>query len=297
MSAFFDFTRVQSRKALQHLWDRNPDLAPVREQVVYHQFEGRGGPSQVAPLAVVYEVLMLLPGNRAATARRSAAKLVVRYLGGDLSLVQEVEANHSFQERLKREDPAALERLFGEAVEKMPKAYATTSLGFSDHRDLYLGSSSAHPDLVKVGVTERLGERAQEHARRLGDFNILHVFFGAGCLERKFKQLFASRQVKIDISGQTQTEYFRLSASEGIEGVHTSAKIVEAEREAEVLKNERSLEQEHKRRRLEAETRAVEAECRHKERVLEAEWRRVDAETRLIEARAARRIESQGRVS
>jgi hypothetical protein len=299
MSTFFDITRIQSRKALQHLWDRNPDLAPTKEQIVYHRFGGRGRPTPVASLSIVYEVLMLLPGKRAATARSSAAKLVVRYLGGDLSLVREVEANRTFQERLKRENPAAPERIFGEEVEKMPKAYATTSLGLSDHRDLYLGHSGAHPDLVKVGITERLCERTQEHARRLGDFSIFHVFFGAGCLERKFKQLFAPRQVKIEVNGQTHTEYFRLSEAEAIAGVHASAKVVEAEREAEALKHEKALEQEHKRRRLEAETRLIEAECKHKERISEAEIhihiehkrRRMDAETRVIEAQAARQIE------
>jgi hypothetical protein len=297
ISVFNGLTRMRATVALKHLWDRVPELTVTRSQVVHHQFEGSGRPTQVAPLAIVYEILMLLPGKKAAIARRSAAKLVVRYLGGDPSLVQEVEANRAFQERLKKEDPAAPERLFGEEVEKIPKAYATTSLGFSDHRDLYLGNSGAHPDLVKVGVTERLGERAQEHARRMGDFNIFHVFFGAGCLERKFKQLFAPRQVKIEVNGQTQTEYFRLSEAEAIAGVHTSAKVVEAEREAEALKHEKALEQEHKRRRLEAETRVVEAECKYKEAefhlLLEHKRRRMDAKTRVVEAMAARQMERQ----
>jgi len=57
---------------------------------------------------------MLLPGRTAAMARQSAANVLVRYLGGDLTLVQEVMHNHNLQVQLEPEHPAAI---FGQSVQ------------------------------------------------------------------------------------------------------------------------------------------------------------------------------------
>ena len=46
------------------------------------------------------EIVMLLPGRQAARVRRQAAELLVRFLGGDIALVDEVCRNHGFQEEL-----------------------------------------------------------------------------------------------------------------------------------------------------------------------------------------------------
>ena len=57
----------------------------------------------------IVEVTMLLPGKHAAQVRRQAAELRCRYLGGDISLVDEVCALRGFQEELAvraPEDPA-----------------------------------------------------------------------------------------------------------------------------------------------------------------------------------------------
>ena len=60
---------------------------------------------------------MQLLGGQAARVRRQAAELLCRYLGGDLSLVEEVCALRGFKEQSAvrtQEDPR---RVFGEAVE------------------------------------------------------------------------------------------------------------------------------------------------------------------------------------
>jgi hypothetical protein len=59
-------------------------------------------------------ILNLLPGQRAARFRVSCARIVVRYLGGDKSLVREIRENRRAQEALPEEHPA---RIFGQAVE------------------------------------------------------------------------------------------------------------------------------------------------------------------------------------
>ncbi len=61
----------------------------------------------------IVEIIMVLPG-RAAEVRRAAADVMVRYLGGHPSLVEEIAANRLRQEDIDEDDPA---RLFGHAVE------------------------------------------------------------------------------------------------------------------------------------------------------------------------------------
>ena len=62
----------------------------------------------------IVEIIMLLPGRAAARFRKASADVVVRYLGGDPSLVEEIAANRLAQESLPEDDPA---RLVGQTVE------------------------------------------------------------------------------------------------------------------------------------------------------------------------------------
>ena len=64
------------------------------------------------------QILMVLPGSAAAEFRKNCAKVLVRYLGGDPTLVDEIAANRAAQERLAQQDPSHPARLFGEAVER-----------------------------------------------------------------------------------------------------------------------------------------------------------------------------------
>ena len=65
----------------------------------------------------IVEVIMLLPGQRAARVRRQAAELLCRYLGGDLALVDEVCRIRGFQEQLTVQAPQDSRHIFGEAAE------------------------------------------------------------------------------------------------------------------------------------------------------------------------------------
>ena len=60
---------------------------------------------------------MLLPGRQAARVRRQAAELLVRFLGGDIALVDEVCRNRGVQEELAVRAPEDPRRLFGADVE------------------------------------------------------------------------------------------------------------------------------------------------------------------------------------
>lgn len=60
------------------------------------------------------QIIMLLPGRAAAEFRKEAAGVIVRFLGGDLGLVEEIAANHLAQASLPDSHPA---RLFGQTME------------------------------------------------------------------------------------------------------------------------------------------------------------------------------------
>ena len=62
-------------------------------------------------------LINLLPGPKAAAWRLGTADLLVRFLGGDLSLVAEIQRNAKAQEALRVANPQHPARLFGEAVE------------------------------------------------------------------------------------------------------------------------------------------------------------------------------------
>jgi hypothetical protein len=70
----------------------------------------------IATAAEITEIIWQLPG--ASEFRKNCAKVCVRYLGGDMSLVDEISKNKRLQEQLREDDPMHPARLFGEAVEQ-----------------------------------------------------------------------------------------------------------------------------------------------------------------------------------
>ena len=65
----------------------------------------------------IVDIIMLLPGKAAASVRRQASDVLVRYLGGDPTLVQEIAANRFTQEELSETDPNNSLRFFGQTIE------------------------------------------------------------------------------------------------------------------------------------------------------------------------------------
>jgi hypothetical protein len=106
--------RNQAARALRDLTAAHSD---VRWEISNFQFEGQGQrETPVAKISVIVEIIMLLQGRTAALIRKQCAELFVRYLGGDLSLVDEVVQLRHVQEVLAAEDPDHFARAFGSAV-------------------------------------------------------------------------------------------------------------------------------------------------------------------------------------
>ena len=79
------------------------------------KFAGQGQrETPVADAREITEIIMVLSGRGAAQFRKKSADVIVRYLGGCPTLVEEIAANRVAQENLPEEHPM---RLFGETVE------------------------------------------------------------------------------------------------------------------------------------------------------------------------------------
>ena len=65
----------------------------------------------------IIDIIMVLPGKAAASIRKQAADVLVRYLGGDPTLVQEIAANRFTQEELSEADPNNSFRFCGQTIE------------------------------------------------------------------------------------------------------------------------------------------------------------------------------------
>ena len=94
------------------IWDRLCTGFP--EVVTYcNSFKCPGRGQQDTPVADargITEIIMVLPGKAAAHFRKAAANVIVRYLGGDIGLVEEIAANRLAQENLPEDHPARIFR-------------------------------------------------------------------------------------------------------------------------------------------------------------------------------------------
>ncbi len=105
-----------------------PECEEVSPNLV-EEAAGQGGnrrPVLVATAEEIVQICCALPGN--AEFRKHCARVVVKYLAGDLSLVEEVFRNRAAQEQLAAEAPGHPARIFGEAVEALARADSSGNL-------------------------------------------------------------------------------------------------------------------------------------------------------------------------
>ncbi|KAK9830713.1 hypothetical protein WJX74_003840 [Apatococcus lobatus] len=110
---------INARKGWADLQKSHPEVVTLCDTF---KFPGQG--QQLTPVTDARGLVMiinLLPGERAAKFRAKGADIVVRYLGGDESLIAEIEQNRVVQANLPDSNPA---RLFGEDVEARKLALA-----------------------------------------------------------------------------------------------------------------------------------------------------------------------------
>jgi len=140
-----------------NLWRRLCESFPEVTTVCSNfKFPGKGQRDTVVTDAEgIAQIIMLLPGRSAARVRQSAANVVVRYLGGDLSLVREVVQNNQLQDQLEPEHPASL---FGQSVRD---ASASAASAARDARMKTLATAFQLAQSIGSSSQDRLRAEAQ----------------------------------------------------------------------------------------------------------------------------------------
>jgi hypothetical protein len=106
-----------AHKSFARMADAHPDIRTGCPDI---KFPGRKQkPTPSADARGVVMIMNLLPGQQAAQFRLKAADVMVRYLGGDPSLIAEIQRNAAAQDALPESN---IGRIFGDAVASSSKA-------------------------------------------------------------------------------------------------------------------------------------------------------------------------------
>ena len=166
-------------------------------------FPGHGRDTPVAKdLKTLIQVIFMLPGREASLVRQAAAEVFIRFMGGDLSLIQDVQRMNDVQSFLRENDPENPMRVFGEAVELSTELAQTSpeapvprvppnpvimkvegSIGLPGSDHLY-AASRLEDNILKIGVSKDVVERMSELSRSFqAGYALQAVWPGEAALE------------------------------------------------------------------------------------------------------------------
>lgn len=119
MVSVIDVIKAITEKTNKYASDVLKDLAKRFEDVsgICRNFKFAGQGQRETPVTDakgIVTIVNLLPGTKAAEFRASSADIIVRFLGGDETLIADIKRNRELQETASGDHPM---RLFGEAVE------------------------------------------------------------------------------------------------------------------------------------------------------------------------------------
>ena len=168
---------------VQHAPSAWRDLSSTHPDVVglAHNFKFPGQGQRLTPVTDargLVTIVNLLPGQRAAQFRAAGADVLVRYLGGDATLVAEILANRAAQEALPAEAPA---RIFGEDVEARAAGqglagHQTAGVYIARYGTKLTVETPPGYEALGYGYTDAITRRLSEHRRRFGDCKVLDFF-------------------------------------------------------------------------------------------------------------------------
>ena len=195
-------TRKDKRHSAEDLRRISEKSRVVDSNCVLGIFPGNSRRTPIAKdLKTLIQVIFLLPGREASLVRQAAAEIFVRFMGGDLSLIGEVQRIHEVQAFLREHEPEHPMRIFGEAVESTPstevapasqtprvppnpvimKVEDSIGLPGSDH--LY-AASRMEDNILKIGVSKDVVERMPELSRNFqAGYSLQAVWPGEAALE------------------------------------------------------------------------------------------------------------------
>ena len=248
---------------------------------IHNNFKFRGQGQRGTPVTnaegAIY-IINLLPGNLAGSFRAAWSNIISRYIGGDVTLVEEIDQNRAIQSQVENEDPI---RLFGQTVEAneannpsralrvvngIPKEQYQLTVQQSDRivtnglidpksPQVYAGiprqirlppSIPEGATIIKFGYTSCSGQRAGAHRDTYGGFEYLSTFHCANAYraEQRFKEFLKTRGrlvTGIRLNGTPDTELFWVVSQEEWEDFAKEFKRICDEIIAEYCQTERDL--------------------------------------------------------
>lgn len=181
------FKKDTAAYTLKELCTKYPEI-----QTTLHKFPGaRQRPTHCADIKLIIKIIILLPCKSITGIRSKAAELIVRYVGGDLTLVAEVERNNELQQELSGfpDSEKTPEQLLAGAcaesvrVNSLPQKPVELSIStrcldnLGEH--LYvLKIPSKHA--IRPGRTKDLDARLQQHRRDFG-YDAHIVLYAPNC--------------------------------------------------------------------------------------------------------------------
>ena len=199
-------SKHESAKVWRRLEGQFPTLGP---KCPHAAFPNHGRETPVAgDLKTLIQVIFLLPGREASLVRQAAAEVFIRFMGGDLSLIQDVRRMNEIQSFLRENDPEHPMRVFGEAVETAREEPSTSmdmapcsqtlpprvppnpvimkvvdSIGMPGSDHLY-AASRLEDNILKIGVSKDVVDRMPELSRNFqAGYSLQAVWPGEAALE------------------------------------------------------------------------------------------------------------------
>ena len=161
----------QTANAARKTFSRMVKAFPEMRSTVWKvQVNGYATPVTNAKGAVL--IINALPGRTATRLRIEWAGVIVRYLGGDLSLIEEVAHNRNVQENIADDHPL---RFFGQDVESHVLPDSVTGVQDLRQPQVYLGSAGPAEDWRDIRRSDGTGfvPRSDQRIFKFGqnDFN------------------------------------------------------------------------------------------------------------------------------
>jgi len=183
------------------------------------KFAGMGQrDTPVANAEGILYIVNLLPGRRAALFRLHAVKLLVRFLAGDQSLIEEITSNAHAQSTLSESNPM---QMFSEEVYAHPRSnkyvIRSPSMAGKFLSDFYkkpvvylLTFDYNDKQYIKVGRSDDIKDRMDRHFRELPGCSVYSIVTtdNANRLEKAWKESFTAHNEEIEVNGKIKTELF-----------------------------------------------------------------------------------------
>ncbi len=191
----------------------------VLARTTIYKFPGTGQrETPVTDAEGILYIVNLLPGRRAALFRLHAVKLLVRFLAGDQSLIEDITANARSQSTLSENNPM---QMFSEEVYAHPRSskYVIRSPTMAGKflSDFYykpvvylLTFEYNEKQYIKVGWSDDIKDRMDRHFRDLPGCNVYSIVTidNAYRLEKAWKESFTAHNEDIEVNGKIKTELF-----------------------------------------------------------------------------------------